>query len=153
MIVPSLGCAPLIPYTQCPGSLSAAACRCGVFRGKLKCWQVSSPSCLSKELKIGKVVSEPLQTLQVVHRDFKTSNILVDAEWNGIVADFGLARAMKSRGGGGCHEPLPPECTVVMGTFGYVAPEYARTGGLTISSEMTCFLLVNSMLRQSRGQD
>lgn len=65
-----------------------------------------------------------------MHRDFKTSNILVDAKWNGVVADFGLARRMKTRGGA-VHEPLPPECTVVMGTFGYVAPEYARTGALT----------------------
>jgi serine/threonine protein kinase len=70
--------------------------------------------------------------VQVVHRDFKTSNILVDAKWNGVVADFGLARRMKTRGGA-VHEPLPPECTVVMGTFGYVAPEYARTGALTVA--------------------
>jgi serine/threonine protein kinase len=69
----------------------------------------------------------------VVHRDFKTSNILVDAKWNGVVADFGLARRMKTRGGA-VHEPLPPECTVVMGTFGYVAPEYARTGSLTATA-------------------
>ena len=71
--------------------------------------------------------------LQVVHRDFKTSNILVDANCSAQVADFGLARRMKSRGGAGCHEPLPPECTVVMGTFGYVAPEYARTGDQPLS--------------------
>ena len=71
--------------------------------------------------------------MQVVHRDFKTSNILVDAKWNGVVADFGLARRMKTRGGA-VHEPLPPECTVVMGTFGYVAPEYARTGALTVNT-------------------
>ncbi len=65
----------------------------------------------------------------MVHRDFKTSNILVgDGKASAVVADFGLARRMKSRGGAGCTEPLPPECTVVMGTFGYVAPEYARTG-------------------------
>lgn len=70
---------------------------------------------------------------QVVHRDFKTSNILVDAKWNGVVADFGLARRMKSRGGA-VHEPLPPECTVVMGTFGYVAPEYARTGVISFTA-------------------
>lgn len=54
--------------------------------------------------------------VQVVHRDFKTSNILVDEHCNARVADFGLARRMKSRGGAGCHEPLAPECTVVMGT-------------------------------------
>lgn len=52
----------------------------------------------------------------MVHRDFKTSNILVDEHCNARVADFGLARRMKSRGGTGCHEPLAPECTVVMGT-------------------------------------
>lgn len=78
----------------------------------------------------------------VVHRDFKTSNILVDHACNGRVADFGLARRMKSRSGAGIHEPLPPECTVVMGTFGYVAPEYARTGTLNEKSDVYAFGVV-----------
>jgi len=78
----------------------------------------------------------------VVHRDFKTSNILVDEHCNARVADFGLARRMKSRGGAGCHEPLAPECTVVMGTFGYVAPEYARTGTLNEKSDVYAFGVV-----------
>jgi serine/threonine protein kinase len=95
-------------------------------------------------------VSDPLQlalgNVQVVHRDFKTSNILVDAKWNGVVADFGLARRMKSRGGA-VHEPLPPECTVVMGTFGYVAPEYARTGVLCARALATrCRLVCDDTL-------
>jgi serine/threonine protein kinase len=42
------------------------------------------------------------------------------------VTDFGLARRMQSRGDD--FTVLAPEATVVMGTFGYVAPEYARTG-------------------------
>ena len=42
------------------------------------------------------------------------------------VTDFGLARRMQSRGDD--FSVLAPEATVVMGTFGYVAPEYARTG-------------------------
>lgn len=67
---------------------------------------------------------------QVVHRDFKTSNILVDQACNGRVADFGLARRMKSRCGGGVHEPLPPECTVVMGTW---APPFSLLRPLALS--------------------
>ena len=42
------------------------------------------------------------------------------------MTDFGLARRMQSRGDD--FTVLAPEATVVMGTFGYVAPEYARTG-------------------------
>ena len=44
------------------------------------------------------------------------------------VADFGLARRMQSRGAQDGFFALAPEATVVLGTFGYVAPEYARTG-------------------------
>ena len=43
------------------------------------------------------------------------------------MTDFGLARRMQSRGTDD-FSVLAPESTVVMGTFGYVAPEYARTG-------------------------
>lgn len=65
---------------------------------------------------------------KVVHRDVKSSNILIDSQWNPKVADFGLAKLL---GTGNSHVT-----TRVMGTFGYVAPEYALTGMLTEKSDV-----------------
>ncbi|KAJ7563104.1 hypothetical protein O6H91_03G096600 [Diphasiastrum complanatum] len=68
---------------------------------------------------------------KVVHRDIKSSNILIDSEWNPKVSDFGLAKLL---GSGESHLT-----TRVMGTFGYVAPEYANTGLLNEKSDVYSF--------------
>jgi len=68
---------------------------------------------------------------KVVHRDIKSSNILVASEWNAKVSDFGLAKLL---GSGKSHVT-----TRVMGTFGYVAPEYANTGLLNERSDVYSF--------------
>ncbi|XP_008800690.1 probable receptor-like protein kinase At2g42960 [Phoenix dactylifera] len=68
---------------------------------------------------------------KVVHRDIKSSNILIDDEYNGKVSDFGLAKLL---GSGKSHVT-----TRVMGTFGYVAPEYANTGLLNEKSDVYSF--------------
>lgn len=65
---------------------------------------------------------------KVVHRDIKSSNILIDRQWNPKVSDFGLAKLL-------CSE-RSYVTTRVMGTFGYVAPEYACTGMLTEKSDV-----------------
>lgn len=46
------------------------------------------------------------------------------------VADFGLARRMQPRGAQDGSSAMAAEATVVLGTFGYVAPEYACTGAI-----------------------
>nr|KJB60556.1 hypothetical protein B456_009G312200 [Gossypium raimondii] len=65
---------------------------------------------------------------QIIFRDFKSSNILLDEQWNAKLSDFGLARLGPSDG-------LSHVSTAV-GTIGYAAPEYIQTGRLTIKSDV-----------------
>ncbi|KAL3651823.1 hypothetical protein CASFOL_004825 [Castilleja foliolosa] len=68
---------------------------------------------------------------KVVHRDVKSSNILLDRKWNARVSDFGLAKLLGSE--------KSYVTTRVMGTFGYVSPDYASTGMLNEGNDVYSF--------------
>jgi serine/threonine protein kinase len=67
----------------------------------------------------------------VLHRDVKAGNVLLDAELNGRLGDFGLAR-LHDHGSN-------PQTTHVVGTVGYLAPELTRTGRATTCSDVFAF--------------
>ncbi|PWZ04744.1 Serine/threonine-protein kinase PBS1 [Zea mays] len=87
---------------------------------------------------------EYLHESAVIYRDLKSSNILLDQDYAPKLSDFGLAKLLpaprttdssssssssSSSGGGG----------KVMGTYGYCAPEYLRTGKLSVKSDVYSF--------------
>ncbi|XP_034694357.1 receptor-like cytoplasmic kinase 176 isoform X1 [Vitis riparia] len=84
---------------------------------------------------------------QVIYRDFKTSNILLDSNYNAKLSDFGLARDGPT--GDKSHVS-----TRVMGTYGYAAPEYLSTGHLTTKSDVYSFgVVLLEMLSGRRAVD
>ncbi|GMI81780.1 protein kinase 1B, PBS1-LIKE 10 [Hibiscus trionum] len=84
---------------------------------------------------------------KVIYRDFKTSNILLDSNYNAKLSDFGLAKDGPT--GDKSHVS-----TRVMGTYGYAAPEYLATGHLTARSDVYSFgVVLLEMLSGRRAVD
>lgn len=85
--------------------------------------------------------------ISVIYRDFKTSNILLDSNYNAKLSDFGLAK-------NGPTGDKSHVSTRVMGTYGYAAPEYLATGHLTARSDVYSFgVVLLEMLSGRRALD
>ncbi|KAK4763508.1 hypothetical protein SAY87_012946 [Trapa incisa] len=75
---------------------------------------------------------------RILHRDVKSTNILLDANWGAKITDLGMAKCLKPDGLASCSSSP----ATMQGTFGYFAPEYAIIGRASLKSDVFSFGVV-----------
>ncbi|XP_075664268.1 putative leucine-rich repeat receptor-like serine/threonine-protein kinase At3g14840 [Castanea sativa] len=105
----------------------------GPADGRLKLdWPARQKICIG--IARGLAFLHEESTLKVVHRDIKTTNVLLDRDLNPKISDFGLAKLNE--------EENTHISTRIAGTIGYMAPEYALRGYLTNKADVFSFGVV-----------
>lgn len=106
----------------------------GILRIKMD-WPLRLKIALGTAKGLAYLHSGPTTSTPIIHRDFKSTNILLDADFEPRISDFGLAKLIP-------YEDEMYVSTRVLGTFGYFDPEYTATGKLTLQSDVYAFGVV-----------